>query len=417
MRVAVKRKFRLAFVSPFLDKHHGTERRVVEWISYLADTYEIHIYSQRVEGVDLSKVVWHRIPKLPGPHLFDFIWWFAANHVRRWFDWRFRDLRYDLVFSPGANCLDADVVSVHILFSEYVREVRERLRLARNAPWLWPRVLHRRLYYSLAVFLERRVYGDPRKTLIVISQAAAALLEKLCGRGGIPVLYAGIDHETFNTERRAALRRIARAKLELSPDQFALLLAGNDWRNKGVPALLEALEQLRELPIQLFVVSREDSSECLDLVKEKRLEDRVHFLAPRSDIEFYYAAADVYTGPSLQDAYAMPPAEAMACGLPVIVSASAGVSEIITDGTDGLILSDPKDAPALAAMIRRLSEDEAFRTRLGERAAVTTQKYTWERNGQELAAILEDVLRRKASSAAETLEGKAMKARNISRRS
>ena len=413
----MKRKCRLAFVSPFLDKRHGTERRVVEWISYLSETFEIHIYSQRVEDVDLSKVAWHRIPKLPGPHIFDFIWWFAANHAWRWFDRQFRGLRYDLVFSPGANCLDADVVSVHILFSDYVRGVRERLRLARNAPWAWPRVLHRRLYYSLAMYLERRVYGDQRKTLVVISRAAGASLEKMCGRGGFPVLYAGIDRETFNTERRAALRHVAREKLELSPDQFALLLVGNDWRNKGVPVLVEALDHLRDLPIHLFAVSREDSSECLDFVKEKRLEDRVRFLPPRNDIEFYYAAADAYAGPSLQDAYAMPPAEAMACGLPVIVSSAAGVSEIITDGTDGLILRDPKDATALSAMIRRLYEDEVFRTQLGERAAATTRKYTWERNGQELAAILEDVLRRKAPPAAETLEEKTMNARGVSGRS
>ena len=59
-------------------------------------------------------------------------------------------------------------------------------------------------------------------------------------------------------------------------------------------------------------------------------------LPPRKDVEFYYAAADVYAGPSLQDSYAMPPAEAMACGLPVIVSASAGVSEIVTSGKDRL---------------------------------------------------------------------------------
>ena len=117
-----------------------------------------------------------------------------------------------------------------------------------------------------------------------------------------------------------------------------MILVGNDWRNKGVLTLLEALERLRDLPIKLFIVSREDLSVCLRFVKEKKLESRVHFLAPRKDIEFYYAAADAYVGPSLQDSYAMPPAEAMACGLPVIVSASAGVSEIITDGIDGLIL-------------------------------------------------------------------------------
>jgi UDP-glucose:(heptosyl)LPS alpha-1,3-glucosyltransferase len=228
------------------------------------------------------------------------------------------------------------------------------------------------------------------------------------------VLYAGIDRETFNVQKRETLRKKAREALELSQNQFALLLVGNDWRNKGVPVLLEALEQLRDLPIRLFVVSREDSSACWDLARNKHLEDRVQFLPPRNDIEFYYAAADAYAGPSLQDSYAMPPAEAMACGVPVIVSSAAGVSEIITDGVDGLILKDPKDAMTLATMIRRLYEDEAFRTRLGEKAAVTTQKYTWERNGQELAAIFEEVLGRKT---APVPEEEAMKARGASRRS
>jgi UDP-glucose:(heptosyl)LPS alpha-1,3-glucosyltransferase len=396
----------VAVVSPFLDKQHGTERRVTEWVSYLAEVFEIHIYSQRVEDVDLSKVVWHRIPVLKGPHLLGFIWWFIANRIWRSFDRRFRGIRYDLVFSPGPNCFDADVISVHILFSEYVRQVRDKLRLKSNSPWLWPRILHRKLYYALAVFLERHVYRDPRKTLVVISRSAASGLAKICGRTSFPILYAGLDHRVFNPEKRAALRPAARAALSWPEDQFTLLLVGNDWRNKGVPALLSALERLRDAPIRLLVVSREDSSECLALAKEKGLGDRIQFVAPRKDIEFYYAAADAYVGPSLQDLYAMPPAEAMACGLPVIVSAEAGVSEIITDGVDGLILADPADAVALATMIRRLYEDAPFRVSLGTAAARTARNYTWDRNGQDLTAIFEDIVRRKAKHAPQALEQK-----------
>jgi UDP-glucose:(heptosyl)LPS alpha-1,3-glucosyltransferase len=129
----------------------------------------------------------------------------------------------------------------------------------------------------------------------------------------------------------------------------------------------------------------------------------VRILSPRKDVEFYYAAADAYAGPSLEDSFALPPAEAMACGLPVIVSAAAGVSEIITHGVDGLILDDPKDAAGLAVMIRRLCEEKEFRDRLGERAAETTQQYTWESNGRELAAIFEGILERKSHFAAQTL--------------
>src|SRR6266478_2277053 len=120
---------RLAVVSPFLDKRHGTERIVLEWLSQLAGAFELHVYSQHVEDLDLPKITWHRIPKLPGPHLFNFIWWVAANHLWRAWDRRFRGLRHDLTYSPGINCLDADAISVHIVFAEYVRRIRSGLSL------------------------------------------------------------------------------------------------------------------------------------------------------------------------------------------------------------------------------------------------------------------------------------------------
>jgi glycosyltransferase involved in cell wall biosynthesis len=93
----------------------------------------------------------------------------------------------------------------------------------------------------------------------------------------------------------------------------------------------------------------------------------------------------------------------MACGLPTIVSAENGASEIITHGVDGLILDNPKDAIGLATMIRRLYEDQGFSSRLGKKAADTALQYTWERNGHELAAIFEEILLRKSGFAARTL--------------
>src|ERR1700676_2451131 len=112
-------KPRLAVVSPFLSKSHGTERMVVEWITHLAGDFEVHVYSQSIQDLDLSTVTWHRIPKLPGPHIFNYLLWFGANHIWRRWDRSIRGLQQDLTFSPGTNCLDADVVSVHIVFAEF----------------------------------------------------------------------------------------------------------------------------------------------------------------------------------------------------------------------------------------------------------------------------------------------------------
>src|SRR5271156_274849 len=265
--VAVRRP-RLAVVSPFLDKRHGTERRVVEWVSQLANTFEIHIYSQSVKDLDPSKFIWHRIPRLPGPHLANFLWWFAANRLWREWDRRFRGLRHDLVFSPGPNCLDADAMSVHIVFAEYRRKIESVLDQERASVSSWPERLHRKLYYRLAVFLEKRAYTSPDITLILIAKKTSKALEEYYGRRApCPVVYLGLDHKTFNPARRAESREGARKELGLHSDRFVLLLIGNDWRNKGLPVLLDAMVLLDELPVDLLVVGHDDPKGFRSLIR------------------------------------------------------------------------------------------------------------------------------------------------------
>jgi glycosyltransferase involved in cell wall biosynthesis len=392
-------KPRLIVISPFLDKRHGTERPVVEWISRVTDDFDIHIYSQRVEDLDLSKITWHRIPELPGPHLLNYIWWFAANHVWRSWDRIFRGIQADLIFSPGVNCLDADLVSVYIVFAEYSRQLAATLKFTGNPISRWPQLLHRRLYYGLIAILERRIYRNPETILLLIAQRTAAELKEHYGRQeSCFVVYLGLDHQTFSPERRSAARGKARNELGYSDERFVILLIGNHWINKGLPVLLEALQSLPDLPIDLLAVGRENPEDYRAMVEEKGLQGRVRFVAPRNDVDFYYAAADVYAGPSTRDTFALPPAEALACGLPVIVSSSNGTSEIIKHGVNGLILEDATDATSLSRMIRQLYEDQNFRAGIGANAARTAREFTWERNARELNAVFEETLHRKAKA-------------------
>ena len=400
----IQHAIRVAVVSPFLDKGFGTERTVIEWLSHLPDIFEIHLYSQRVEDLPSKRFIWHRVWSIPGPGLVRFLWWFAANHVVRAWDRYMRRLHCDLVYSPGINCFDADVISVHIVFAEYVRQARQELMLRRNPVRSWPRLLHQRVYYRLMIALESCIYPRLDTALVLYAKKTARDLERFYGRRDrLPILYLGLDHKIFNPERCAGLRDRARRELGIASDRFSLLLVGNDLRKKGIIALMDALTELRELPIDLLVVGRENPAPFRSMVEAKALDHRVSFMPPRKDIEFYYAAADVYVGPSLEDTFALPPAEAMACGLPVIVSAENGTCEIITHDTDGMVLQDPTDASALAAMIQKLFMDPKLRALLGERASETARRYTWERNGQDLAIIFKDAVRRKLRSSGRSL--------------
>jgi UDP-glucose:(heptosyl)LPS alpha-1,3-glucosyltransferase len=391
---------RIAVVSPVLDKRQGTERCVAEQTERLARDhgYEVHLYSQRVEDLSLDggRIIWHRVPSAPGPGLVKYLWWFAANHLWRWWDSRVRGIRYDLVYSPGINCLDADAVAVHIVFAEFRERVRGDLALRRNPPATWPRVLHRKLYYALIVALERWIYPRRDLALAAVSHKTAHELARFYGRDGdVQVVYNAVSAQRFSPFVRERLRSSARKELELPEDAFGLLLVGNDWKKKGLPALLEAAQHVGHPRLRVLVVGRDDRALFDGQVRSLGLEGQVFFLPPRPDVEIYYAAGDVYVGPSVEDAFALPPAEAMACGLPVIVSSQAGVSEIVSDGVDGLILKDPRDAKELAGLIRSLIEDADLRHRLGEQAVQTLQKYTWERNAAETAAFLEAAMRRR----------------------
>jgi len=390
-------KPRLAVVSPFLDKKHGTERREVELINRIAGDYEIHLYSTRVEDVDLSRVVWHRIPEIPGPYLLKYLWWFVANHLWRWRHRRRHGLSFDLVLSPGINCLNANVVTVHIVFAEYLRQARQHLSLLANPVRLWPWLIHRRLYYELVMLLERRVYTREDVLLAVISRKTAEDLRCHFGRTqGVSLIYYGIDRVQFNPGVREALRAEARRALGLPDDAFVLLLVGNDWKKKGLACSLEALDRLGELRARLLVVGRDELAPFRGWLDRPSLAGRVLFFPPRADVQFYYAAADAYVGPSLEDAFALPPLEAMACALPVIVSRQAGVSEIVTHGVDALILENPNDSDELCGLVRRLYERAEFRARLGDKAHLTSLQYTWERNANEMRAIIESALARGA---------------------
>lgn len=248
----------------------------------------------------------------------------------------------------------------------------------------------------MTAMLERIFYSRPRTVLISPSERVAAIVAREFHRSGnAPVIYHGCDARRFNPTVRIHLRDSVRRKLDIGPGQIALLLIGNDWKNKGAGCLIEAAALTGNANLRILAVGKDDPTPYWQIIERLNLNQRVQFLPARPDVEFYYAAADIYAGPSAEDAFSLPPLEAMACGLPVIASRNAGVSEIIHHGQDGFILEDPANAKELANLIQRLALDSNFREIIGNAAVRTAAQYSWERNASQLIGILE-TLRRSA---------------------
>jgi UDP-glucose:(heptosyl)LPS alpha-1,3-glucosyltransferase len=386
---------RIAVLSPFIDKRHGTERCIAEQIERLSRNFEIHLYSSRVADLDLTNIVWHRVWIPPGPHLFRYLWWLFANRLCRWWR-RLRGFRPDLIYSPGINCLDADLISVHVIFANVRRQLLAQPGKSNSPSLSWMQSLHIRIYYRLLSFLEKKVYGDKRVKLVAVSRKTAREVRELFRRDNpVDVIYHGVDGARFSPARWQALRADARLALGLHDGIFAVLLIGNDWRNKGLPCLLEAAGRLRNPSVRVLVVGEDSAAPYSEMIRGLNLNDQVSFLRPRADVEFFYAAADVYAGPSLEDTFSLPLAEAMACGLPVITSRAAGVSEIIHHGVDGIILENPADTNTLSDWLKRFLIDPDSREQIGKAAALTAAQYTWDENAQQLQEVMEKLLSEK----------------------
>jgi glycosyltransferase involved in cell wall biosynthesis len=398
---------RIAVVSPFVDRQHGTERAVAELLERLASVYrcEIHLFAQRVEDLRVTRwntrpvphhdaeegvIFWHTVPAIGGPQLFSFVAWCFLNRWSRWAFTHFRGGKFDFVLSPGVNCLDADVVVVHVVFQRLRELALEKSDVDAPASSFLRR-LHRRAYYSLLASLERHLYTNPRIPLAAVSQRTATQLAAYFGRHDVRVIPYGIDISEFSPERRLAKRQVARECREIKESDFVLLLIGNDWKVKGLATLLRAMALVRDLPVRLIVVGSDAAGPFEEMAKGLGIFDRCRWERPGGEVLDFYAAADLYVSPSREDSFALPVGEAMATGLPVITTSCAGVSTLIKDGVDSFVLADPEDVDTLAKLFQLVGEQPALRDRIGGAAAKTARAWTWDRNAAATWEFLKSI--------------------------
>ena len=190
-----------------------------------------------------------------------------------------------------------------------------------------------------------------------------------------------------------ALKRQARVALGLPVDGFCILLVGNDFRKKGLPALLAALNRLPADCYVAVVGNPEQTAFVEPDIARLGLRERIFFLGAMVSVQPAYQAADCLAHPSLEDTFAMVVLEALACGLPVVVSSAryCGISELLTDGENALLLDKPLDGETLANLLERVRLDADVRTKLSGGALAFAAQHLWSQQALRLDAIYRSV--------------------------
>ncbi|PWL19887.1 MAG: hypothetical protein DCO98_11930 [Altererythrobacter sp. XM-24bin4] len=167
-----------------------------------------------------------------------------------------------------------------------------------------------------------------------------------------------------------------------------VLFAGQAGLRKGLPYLAEAARLLKPLGYEIRVAGAapfgiRERSECAALTF-------LGHLGP-DEMAAEFRSADVFCLPSLAEGMARVTLEALACGIPCVVTRSAGSP--VRDGHDGMIVPE-RDGPAIAEAICSVAEDRAFRARMSEAALDTAGGQTLDVVGDRLYEALEDLKRK-----------------------
>lgn len=181
----------------------------------------------------------------------------------------------------------------------------------------------------------------------------------------IQVIFNAVDLEAWAGDR---LESTLRAELGIPDDRFVMLIASRFAHDKGHDYLIRSLKRLTEKTDKPFTMVLAGDGELLEPTKKLAADlgltgDQVKFIGFRKDIKNLYKAADLYINSSEHEALSFLIVEAMAAGLPAIITDMGGNSDIIKGEADGGLLVKYNDPEELSDGMKRFLEDPEFLNR------------------------------------------------------
>lgn len=346
-----------------LARRTGTERYALALIRALAAAaggHTLTLYFRDAPAPGLFPSAAHlRQRVIPFPRLW--------THVRLAAELAAGAPRPDALFVPAhvvpAVCVVPAVVTVHDLGYRFFPAAH---------PWAQRQYLELSTRYS--AWAAAHILADSEATRRDLTRLYGVPAHK------IKVVYPGRD-ETFQRADPAAVR--ARYAL---PETY-ILHVGTLQPRKNLLRLMEAVDTL-PASVSLVLAGRPGwlAEPILAAARARAPRVRVLEYVPEADLAGLYSGAAVYAFPSLYEGFGFPVLEALACGVPVVCSATSSLPEVA--GEAGLRV-DPLDPGAWARALGRVLSDAVLRAELIGRGPAQLRRFSWERAARETWAVLE----------------------------
>lgn len=372
----------IVHVIPALDRAHGGPvvalLGLVKAQSKLGD--KVHIIASTYDGADsFQEQLASPAVRITTPD--------SANVIAR-------NLQFFAAFARALR--SADVVHIHGLW-QLPQTVAALQARARGVPYIirpcgmldtWS-LSQNRLAKSLHLRLITRRILNGASLLHATTESEKQEILKCKLGPPISVIPNGVDDDGFTAHSDVLPGELR----SLKESHQILLFLARVHPKKGLDVLIPAVAQMRTKSAVLLIVGPKEPSYHVELIRELRqrgIEDRVHIVDPvYGEARFAtYSAADLYLLPSKQENFGISVAEAMARGVPVIISPEVALSDLVARSRAGLVV--PRDPDLLANAIDDLLNDDERRIDMGNNGRqVALQQFQW----SMIAARLREVYR------------------------
>lgn len=371
---------KVAVVIPEFGRIGGAESFAWEVTGRLArqPEFEIHLLAHRLQGKAPAAITFHKIPPIPFPRFFRPIGF--ALSVRA----HLKGINPSAVHSHE-RIFESDLFTLHgIPHKRWIKAARrKRLSLFdRSTAWVEKKGLcSSRAPELLAV-----------SSLVKEETLAAYDLPE----SRVRVVHPGISVERFDRSHRDRWRSEIRGIHGLSERDVVALFVGMNFEIKRLDWVLKSAAYLKGKGmsgLKVLVVGKGDVDKYRGMSRDLGIGEHVIFAGISSEVEKYYFASDIFVMPSRFDTFGIVVLEAMAAGLPVVITRRVGARDMVTDGVNGFIIGVDGTASDLGDRIAFLVHEET-RLAMGERARQVALRYTWEKTTGEIAKLCRERVRR-----------------------
>lgn len=308
--------------------------------------------------------------------------WIRALHFAYW-SHRLtkKEMGYDVVHTHAMGPA-GDVHVVHVVPVKF-RRFHLQSRWRGMLSCLQPRTL---AYLWLEAASVRTSVG--RQVVAVSPSVQEQLYAAYPELERVEMIPPGAQPVPVNLNARTQLRIQLRAQLGWAQTDVGCLLVARNPLRKGLAAVLQSLVEL-PAHFKLAVVGADSQARLFLQRNHPELLERVRLLDPVSDVSPYYQCADIYVHPTLRDSFGMAPLEAMAHGLPVVLSAPqyCGFATFVQHQHDAWVLDNPRDATAITTALLALDPQHTLGAKIVQQSSALVQAFSWETVAKRYEAI------------------------------